>query len=180
MAVNVSQAPCPRAFSRKFRANSSKPQRVLSPTPAKRGATNPIRNILTPKRNSPDGCAARQHHHARAASRPAERVLLRNLASAARLAQAILSSASVSATPPTARARSSVLKAMATSANLPSASPTTEQKNSWKDTRISARHDHRPSEICVSVDVYVAPTFRWASAPVYSVGLKADATRDLP
>src|SRR6267154_4466157 len=138
MAVNVSQAPCPRAFSRKFRANSSKPQRVLSPTPAKRGATNPIRNILTPRRNSPAGCAARQHHHARAASRPAERVLLRNLASAARLAQAILSSASVSATPPTARARSSVLKAMATSANLPSASPTTEQKNSWKDTRISA------------------------------------------
>src|SRR5258706_1594412 len=180
MAVNASPAPCPRAFSRKFRANSSKPRKVLWPTPAKRGATNPIQNILTPRKNSPAGCAARQHRHDRAASRPAERVLLRSLALAARLAQAILSSASVSATPLTARARSSALKAMATSENLPSASPTTEQKNSWKDTRISAGHDHRRSEICVSVVGYEAPTFRWASAPVYSVGLKADATRDLP
>src|SRR5579872_5312141 len=138
MARNASPAPCLHAFSRKSRANSSKQRRVLSPTPAKRGVTNPIRNIPTPRKNSPAGCAARQLHPARAAPRQAERAPLRHPASAARLAQAILSLANVCAMPRMARALSSALRATATTANLPSASQTTAQRNSWKDTRISA------------------------------------------
>ena len=49
-----------RAFSRKFRANSSKPRQVLSPPPALTVATRPTPNIRTPQKNSPAACSAFQ------------------------------------------------------------------------------------------------------------------------
>src|ERR1700736_3623370 len=108
---------------------------------AKHAGMNPILNIRTQRKNSPAACEAQHLPAALAATRPAERVRLRNRVAGALPAPGILSSGSVYATPRTAQAPSSALRAMARTASLPCVFQIMEPRNSWKDTQISAGLD---------------------------------------